>query len=168
MTELVGYAWWLLPANVVAWGLAHSLTGYAAHRMPEEWCRRDNVLTRIRKPERTQRRCRRVGVHRWKDSLPEAGALFEGGVSKRHLVGTSTEALTRFSSMTRRAEMAHWMAALVSPLFAVWNPAWIAGVMVVYGVGVNAPFIAVQRYNRARLLRLIDRRESRTELSASD
>lgn len=168
MTEFAGHPWWLLPANILAWGLAHSLTGYAAHRLPEEWCRRDNVLTRIRHPERTLRRCRRLGVHRWKDALPEAGAVFEGGVSKRHLVGTSTAALVQFSSMTRRAEMAHWTAALVSPLFVLWNPAWIAGLMVVYGVGVNAPFIAIQRYNRARLLRLIERRDSRAGLAASD
>ena len=65
--------------------------------------------------------------------------------------------------------MAHWMCLLVSPLFALWNPPWIAVVMVVYGVGINAPFIAIQRYNRARLLRLIARRESRaSEASASD
>ena len=165
---LAAYPLWLLPANIVAWGLAHSLTGYAAHRLSEERCRRDNVLTRIRNPARTERRCRRFGVHRWKDALPEAGAVFAGGVSKRHLVGSSTAGLTQFASMTRRAEMAHWMAALVSPFFALWNPPWIAAVMVVYGVGVNTPFIAIQRYNRARLLRLIARRESRdTDASAS-
>ena len=168
MTVLAAYPLWLLPANIVAWGLAHSLTGYAAHRLPEEWCRRDNVLTRIRKPERTERRYRRFGVRRWKDALPEAGAVFNGGVSKRHLVGTNTQGLIQFAAMTRRAEMAHWMAALVSPLFALWNPEWIAGVMVVYGVGVNAPFIAIQRYNRARLLRLVARRESRADPSATD
>ena len=168
MIVLAAYPLWLLPANIVAWGLAHSLTGYAAHRLPEESCRRDNVLTHIRKPERTECRCRRLGVHRWKDALPEAGAVFKGGVSKRHLVGTDTPGLIQFAAMTRRAEMAHWMAALVSPLFALWNPAWIAAVMVVYGVGIKAPFIAIQRYNRARMLRLIARRESRSEPSALD
>ena len=168
MTVLAASPFWLLPVNIVAWGLAHSLTGYAAHRLPEESCRRDNILTRIRNPERTERRCRRLGVHRWKDALPEAGAVFKGGVSKRRLVGTDTQGLNQFAAMTRRAEMAHWMAALVSPLFAVWNPAWIAAVMVAYGVGINTPFIAIQRYNRARLVRIVARRESRADPSATD
>lgn len=158
MMQIGGQPWWLLPVNIGAWGIVHAATGYVAHRLPDEWCARDNWLTHIRQPARTERRCRFLGVPRWKDSLPEAGAVFAGGVSKRHLLGTSDEALLRFAALTRRAEMAHWMALLAAPLFAFWNPAWIALIMVVYGVLVNAPFIAIQRYNRARLLRILSRR----------
>ena len=123
---LAGHPWWLLPIDIVAWGIAHAATGYAAHRLPARMCDRDNRLTRIRHPDRTERRCRFFGVPRWKDSLPEAGAFFAGGVSKRHLTGTGNDALREFASLTRRAEMAHWMAFLVAPLFALWNPPSIA------------------------------------------
>ncbi len=157
---LAGHPWWLLPIDIVAWGIAHAATGYAAHRLPARMCDRDNRLTRIRHPDSTERRCRFFGVPRWKDSLPEAGAFFAGGVSKRHLTGTGNDALREFASLTRRAEMAHWMAFLVAPLFALWNPPSIALLMVVYGALVNAPFIAIQRYNRVRVRRILSRREA--------
>jgi glycosyl-4,4'-diaponeurosporenoate acyltransferase len=152
------YPWWLLPVNVIAWGIAHSVTGYAAHRLPDRWCDRDNWLTRLRDPQRTERRCRFFGVRRWKDALPEAGAFFAGGVSKKHLTGTTDESLRQFAGRTRRAEMAHWMAFLVSPVFVLWNPLPIAVVMVAYAAAINAPFIATQRYNRVRVLRILSRR----------
>lgn len=158
MISLGGHPWWLVPVNIVAWGVAHAATGYAAHRLPQRLCDRDNWLTRIRHPARTERRCRSFGVPRWKDSLPEAGALFEGGVSKRHLTGTGNGALREFAARTRRAEMAHWMAFLIAPVFALWNPPSIALLMVVYGALVNAPFIAIQRYNRVRVRRILSRR----------
>jgi glycosyl-4,4'-diaponeurosporenoate acyltransferase len=139
----------LLLANVVWWALVHTATGYAAHRLPGERLDRDGWLLRVRSGE--VERYRRLGIRRWKDRLPEAGALFPGGTSKRH-VGTSLEVFVR---ETRRAEMAHWWAAAGGPVAALWNPPAGAVLMAAYGVGVNAPFIAIQRYNRARAERLL-------------
>lgn len=34
---------------------------------------------------------------------------------------------------------------------------WAAGLLIAYGVGVNLPFIAIQRYNRFRTQGLIER-----------
>lgn len=153
--------WWLLLANVAAWAFAHAATGYAAHRLPEAWCTRDGYLTRLRSPGRTERRCRLFRVSRWKDSMPEAGAFFAGGVSKKHLPGTSTAALVDFAALTRRAELGHWMALFCAPLFALWNPLHVVVLMVTYGVLVNAPFIAIQRYNRLRVARILTHRAGR-------
>ena len=65
---------------------------------------------------------RRWGIHRWKDRLPEAGALFAGGVSKRELPGRDADGLRTFVRETRRAELTHWWAMACSPLFLLWNP----------------------------------------------
>ena len=56
------------------------------------------------------------------------------------------------------------------PLFVLWNPPPIAAVMVAYGVLVNAPFIAIQRYNRARVSRVLRRgqRSASTAARRSD
>jgi glycosyl-4,4'-diaponeurosporenoate acyltransferase len=151
-------AWAMLVTDVVAWGVIHGGTGYIAHRLPESLCRRDTWLTRRRRFERSGRIWRTLRVHRWKDRLPEAGDTFRGGVSKRHLPGRDDQGLLEFAALTRRAEMGHWMAAAASPVFAIWNPPWIAIVMVCYGVAVNAPFIAIQRYNRLRVDAAIGRR----------
>ena len=156
----------LVGLNIVAWGAIHAGTGYLAHRLPESFCRRETWLTKLRWWERSGRVWKVLRVHTWKDRLPEAGDLFEGGVSKRSLPALDDAGLLQFAASTRRAEFGHWSAAACSPVFLVWNPLWISGVMVGYGLGVNAPFIAIQRYNRLRVSRLLARRASRRAASA--
>ena len=41
-------------------------------------------------------------------------------------------------------------------VFALWNPPLAAALLITYGVAVNLPFIAIQRYNRFRVAALID------------
>jgi glycosyl-4,4'-diaponeurosporenoate acyltransferase len=143
----------LIAVNVVAWAAIHSASGYAASKLPDRWLRHDRGLLRRRPFESDDFYRRRLRIHRWKDRLPEAGALFPGGVSKRHLPPAGSGGLERFALETRRGELAHWMAIVPAPLFAVWNPAPLGAVMVVYACAVNLPCIAVQRYNRLRIAR---------------
>ena len=158
--------WAMVGLDIVAWGAIHAGTGYLAHRLPATFCERDTWLTRLRGWEQSGRLWRILRVHSWKDRLPEAGDVFEGGVSKRSLPALDDAGLLQFAASTRRAEIGHWSAAVCSPIFLVWNPLWITGVMVVYGLAVNAPFIAVQRYNRLRVSRVLVRRASRRAASA--
>jgi glycosyl-4,4'-diaponeurosporenoate acyltransferase len=143
--------------DVGAWALIHSATGYAAHRVPLHRLQSDGWLLRLRRFEGDGRFYERLAIRRWKDALPEAGALFPGGVSKRRLPSPDAAGLQRFAAETRRAELGHWWAMAGGPLFALWNPPPIAAAMVAYGVLVNAPFIAIQRYNRARVSRALVR-----------
>ena len=143
--------------DVAAWALFHAATGYAVHRLPMHRLQRDNWLLRPRSFEQDGRFYERLGIRRWKDALPEAGDVFTGGMSKRELPGRGPTGLRRFAAETRRAELGHWSAMACGPLFVLWNPPLVAAVMVAYGVLINAPFIAVQRYNRLRIRRLLDR-----------
>ena len=138
--------------DAAAWAIIQVSAGYLAHRLPATRLDHDTWLTRGRRFEDEGRFYERFGVRRWKDRLPEAGAVFAGGVSKRH-VARSEEGLRAFAVETRRAEIAHWIPLAMSPLFVLWNRPLPAVLMVVYGVGFNMPFIAVQRYNRARVSR---------------
>lgn len=152
--------------DVVAWGVFHAATGYAAHRLGDERLGRDGVVLRQRAFERDGRFYRRrLRIHRWKDRLPEAGALFAGGVSKRQLPSADTAGLEQFVRETRRAELGHWWAMACSPLFVLWNPPLPAALLMGYGVLVNLPFILIQRYNRFRtqaILERLSRRGSRS------
>jgi glycosyl-4,4'-diaponeurosporenoate acyltransferase len=141
------------------WAVWSTLCGYGAHRIPGEYLARDNAVTRLRAFERDGRVYERVlRIKRWKDLLPEAGALFRGGVSKRHIGGHDREHLERFAAATRRAELAHYPILAFGPVFFAFNPWWLALVMVGYAVVANVPCILVQRYNRARLVRVLNRR----------
>ena len=65
------------------------------------------------------------------------------------------------SAETRRAEYGHWLAMAFAPVFALWNPLVGLVLMATYSVVVNAPFIAIQRYNRQRAQRVLTRRSQR-------
>ena len=144
--------------DVVAWGVFHATTGYAAHRLSDAWLDRDRRLLRLRGFESGGRWYRHwLRIDRWKDRLPEAGDLFTGGVSKRQLPGRDARGLQLFVRETRRAELAHWWAMCCGPVFVLWNPPFAAALLIGYGVLVNLPFIAIQRFNRARAVRLVDR-----------
>lgn len=144
--------------DVVAWGAFHAGTGYAAHRLGEPRLSRDSWLLAPRDFEVGGRWYRsRLRIHRWKDKVPEAGALFQGGVSKGRLPSYDVAGLEAFVRETRRAELAHWWAMGCGPLFVVWNPPLPAGLLITYGVAINAPFIAIQRYNRFRTQALLAR-----------
>jgi glycosyl-4,4'-diaponeurosporenoate acyltransferase len=148
-------AWGILLANIAGAAAIHTATGYTAHRLPLARLQRDGWLLRPRRIEDGGRLyARRLRIRRWKDHLPEAGALFAGGVSKRRL----TVDLERFVAETRRAEIAHWLALAGTPVFALWNPPIGVVLMTVYGVAANLPCIAVQRYNRPRAQRALARR----------
>ena len=137
-------AWAMLAANVVFWATVHTGTGYAAHRLPADRLQTDGWLLRVRLFE--PRLYEQLRVRRWKDRVPEAGALFVGGISKRHL----PDSIETFVVETRRAELAHWWALTAGPVSALWNPLLGVALMVAYGVAANAPFIVIQRYNRPR------------------
>jgi glycosyl-4,4'-diaponeurosporenoate acyltransferase len=143
--------------DVLAWGAFHTATGYAAHRLGDRRLSQDGWLLRPRRFESARWYRRRLRIHRWKDRLPEAGALFAGGLSKRHLPSYDVGGLQLFVRETRRAELAHWWALCCGPLFVMWNPPLAAGLLVGYGVVVNLPFIMIQRYNRLRLQGLLER-----------
>lgn len=156
------------PAVVVlvdsaVWAGWSLLVGFTASRVPAERLERDGWFTRPRAWERGGRAYARIGITRWKDRVPDAGAVFRGGTAKRSLVRRSDASLARFAAETRRAELVHWSVAAIAPLFVLWNPPRIFAVMVVYAVVANVPCVAIQRYNRARILRILERRAARRD-----
>lgn len=150
--------WGLIALNVGVWLGWSLLVGYGVHRIPASRFAHDNRLTRPRRFERNGHWYQdRLAIMRWKDRLPELGALFSGGFAKR-AVHRDRAHLERFVVETRRAEMVHWVAMAPVPVFALWNPPWAVAVMAVYALGANLPCLLVQRYNRLRLVRVLARR----------
>ncbi len=152
-----------IAVSSLMWVLIGLVTGWHYHRRPTEHFADDNWLTRPRAFEQGGRWYQRhLRIRSWKDKLPEKGDLFRGGFSKRHLTNRSTSHLQRFVVETRRAEMVHWSNLAAGPVFLIWCPPLLGGVMVVFGIVAHLPFITVQRYNRERLTTILARRAPAT------
>ncbi len=143
----------LAAVDALVWAAWSVVVGAGVHLLPDRWFERDTWLTRPRAFEAGGRLFERVHIRRWKDRLPDAGAVFAPGASKRALVGRSPAALARFALETRRAEYVHVAIAGLAPLFWLWNPVGLTAAMCAYALVANVPCIAIQRYNRARLAR---------------
>jgi glycosyl-4,4'-diaponeurosporenoate acyltransferase len=145
--------------NITAWaviqlGLAWAFTQMDASRFNE-----GGFLARTRNWERKGRVYERLfGIKRWKEMLPDGASWFSGGVTKARLQGKSADVLGQFAKETWRGELVHWFALLMLPLFCLWNPWWAVLVNAAYAVGANLPCILAQRYNRARLHRVLSRK----------
>jgi glycosyl-4,4'-diaponeurosporenoate acyltransferase len=157
-----------LVLDAAAWGVIHVLTGLLAHRRPASSLERDGLLPAQRAFEDDGRWYReKLRIDRWKDHLPEAGAFFPGGVSKRRLEA-GDDGLRLLVRETRRAELAHWWALAAAPLFVIGNPPVAVVLLIGYGVAFNLPFIAVQRYNRFRALALLASRSVASRVSPAE
>ena len=152
----------MVAIDVVAWAAIHTSTGYLVHRLPARTLNTDRWLWRQRAIERDGRIYTGVfRIKRWKRWLPEAGDIFSGGFNKASLHRLDTAYLGLYVRETRRAELGHWLAVALSPLFFVWNPPVVAAFMVlVYAPLTNGWCILSQRYNRIRLARVLSRRSA--------
>jgi glycosyl-4,4'-diaponeurosporenoate acyltransferase len=143
-------------ANVMFWPTWTVAVGWVAQRTPDVRFAHDDAVTRARPFERHGVVYREnLQIHRWKDRLPEAGAIC-GGFAKRSVSAGDVETLERFILETRRAEHAHWGMAAGALFTTLWNPWWAFGINATVGASSNLPCIAVQRYNRIRLRRAVD------------
>ncbi len=97
-------------------------------------------------------------ISHWKDRLPEIGTALGGPRSKRALGTTGSASLAGFQAETRRAEYVHWINIAAGPAFVAVLPALGAAAMTAFAVAVHLPFVLVQRYNRLRISRVLERR----------
>ena len=142
-------------AIVATWTLA---VGALAPRGPKRWFAAD------RGPLRLALRfgaapSNRALLLRLTHLLPEAGAAF-GGDSKRELAGNTVGHLEAHLAEGRRAEWVHWLSCL--SLIGVWLAgSWLISLAIsAITLLVNFTFIAVIRFNRSRINRVLERRRS--------
>ena len=153
MSELVLIAidvWFLVFVSVAA--------GFWATYWPDSWLQSDPFPLRLHGWE-SRELYRGLWVTTLAQRLPEAGSTF-GGHSKKRLFGSDALSLDRYLMEVRRGEWVHQISCLAAiPLF-FFNPWWLALLFLLAAVAVNSGFIIILRYNRIRLLMLLDRYRS--------
>lgn len=131
------------------------LTGLFAPRLPDKRLQRDQFLLRMW-PWETPMRYRRLRVPWFAARLPELGSAF-GGESKSTIPGREAEALHMYVRELRRAEIVHWVSFFTWVPLIFFNPWWLTLAFAVIVITGNALFLMVLRFNRARVVRLLNR-----------
>jgi glycosyl-4,4'-diaponeurosporenoate acyltransferase len=154
---------WTVLLDVAVWFAIHMGVVILMVSLPVRWFDPRTWLCRPRSWERGGRLYERVfRVRAWKHRLPDGAEILRWrGFPKQHLGQRSLGYLERFARETCRAEVTHLLTMAWAPAFFLWNPVWVGWLMVVYALAENVPLIIAQRYNRIRLLRILDRAAAR-------
>ena len=123
------------------------------HRIPYKsfaWERNGMIYTKLR-------------IQKWKDKVPDMSQYVKSAFRKKITVFRDSEYLDMLILETCVAEFVHFVLIFISPLFLIfmdsqWSWIW----MILYLLG-NVPFILIQRYNRPRLIRLMECQQVREE-----
>jgi glycosyl-4,4'-diaponeurosporenoate acyltransferase len=145
-------------ASAGLWLIGSVVIGAIANQLPDQLLRRgdrDQSDRRVEAPVRFYERW--LGIRVWKRWIPDAGNALPGGVRKASLARRDPPALQRLRLETRRAELVHWALWPIWMVTALWLPP--AGVLVnlIFATLFNLPCLLLQRYNRLRLGRTLNR-----------
>lgn len=147
---------WIIIIDIILWFIIHMSVAYIATILPLNNLNINSWLLKERKWEKSGKIYEDIfQIKKWKELLPDGSALFKKGFRKKRMTSLNPEYLQKFIIETGRAEIVHWIVILFSPIFFIWNYPWAGWVMIVYAIIANMPCILAQRYNRARLKKLL-------------
>ena len=102
----------------------------------------------------------RLRIQYWKDKVPDMSRYITKMFRKKITVMRSPEYLEDLIAETCVAEAVHWGLIFVSPIYMVLldGPLGAVGALL-FALG-NLPFVIIQRYNRPRLVLLMERQRT--------
>lgn len=158
LVELSGV--WLILLNAVVWVALHLGVAYLCCRIPIHRLDHRLWLFRTRDWEQGGSAYQTVlRIRKWKSLLPSGGPTLGADFSLAHVESHDRAYLQRWVTESCRAEITHWLVIVPVALFVLWNPPVGVAANVVYAVAANVPCILAQRYNRPRVLAILDRHE---------
>lgn len=138
--------------------LALSLLAHpVGQALPRRWFSGDRWPWTSAPFEKEGRFWRKLGVHRWKDKVPDMSRLL-GDMVKKQLAPDGKTDYALLVQETCVAECVHcWLVVLSVGMLFLWKSVWSWALWLVYNLLGNVSFILIQRYNRPRLLRLAEK-----------
>lgn len=144
--------------DVIAWVIFHLTIGYLCSRIPVDRLNPNQWLFQTFPWEKGGKIYDQIfHVRAWKHLIPNGSALYKGTFSIKHLASSNLEYLERWLKESVRAELCHWIMIVPGFLFFLWNSIGVGWAMVAYAILNNLIPIVMQRYNRPRIRRLIEK-----------
>jgi glycosyl-4,4'-diaponeurosporenoate acyltransferase len=143
---------YLLIAILVACPLLQAGAALVCLWIPDRWYAKDHAMFRLKRFEKDGKFYDRVfKISRWKKYLPDGGRY-----KKKHLRDLSVANLEKYVIESKRAELSHVWGLIPFVLFILFTPSYVWPLMAVYALLVNLPCWMAQRYNRPRVIRLLN------------
>lgn len=151
---------WRCALYLAAIGLLSAVAGL----LPRRWFHADRFPYRMYRWEKNGEIYEKLGVHRWKDKLPDISRFLPWMTKKQLSSAPSAAQAERLLQETCVAELVHYILSLLTFACAAIWPRWGLLLAVVYILVGHLPYIVIQRYNRPRFARmhaLLQMREAR-------
>lgn len=132
-------------------------------QLPKSWFLPDRFPYRCLAFEKEGRVYDRLHIRKWQNRIPDMSRIFPGLLPAKSLRdGQSQEKLERMIRETCVAECVHIFLAVAGfGCFCKWRSLTSLAMAILFALG-NLPFILVQRYNRPRLCRLLEKKKEKT------
>ena len=149
---------WTLFLDISVWVVIHLGFSYACSMIPLNKLNPGNCWYRIKNFEDEGNIYTGFfKIKKWKHFVPDGAELFKNSFPKKKLQSYSPEYLRIFTLETCRGELTHCLQILPAGIFFLWNIWWVGIIMIVYALCVNIPCILLQRYNRIRLQKVLEK-----------
>jgi glycosyl-4,4'-diaponeurosporenoate acyltransferase len=149
---------WIIFLDISVWALVHLGLSYLCSIIPLNKFNPENRWYRIKNFEdKGNIYAGFCKIKKWKHFVPDGAKLFKNGFPKKKLQSSSPEYLKMFMLETCRGELTHWLQILPAGIFFLWNIWWAGIIMIVYALCVNIPCLLLQRYNRARIQKVLEK-----------
>ena len=133
---------------------------FLGEKIPREKLHYDSFLFRCHAWEDEGRFYEKIGIQWWKTHTPDMSKFVKKAFPKQGGMKRDPESIRRLIQETCSAELVHWILICLSPVFVFMMKEWGVLAMVLYAIG-NMVSLIIQRYNRPRLVKLLQRIEKR-------
>lgn len=148
----------------ILWFILHMICVYICHKAPDRFYNPGFNLFTIKSYEKNGKIYEdRFKIKAWKNILPDGGSINSYGFEKRRIANRSVAYFEKFIIETKRAELIHWTGILTSTIFLLIYDFPLNILIYLIAIIIDIPFIMIQRYNRPRLIRLVQRERRSNE-----
>jgi hypothetical protein len=144
----------------ILWWVFQLIATLICLRIPDQYFNIHSYLYRMHRWERNGEVYETLlRVRAWKKYLPDAGALLMGSYDKTRLKNLERMNLEKFLIESCRAELTHLLPLSLFWVFGLFASAGITWLVFLYSLLANLPCMFVQRYNRPRIMRILQDRK---------
>ncbi len=150
----------VLVENLVLFALLSVIISFICAKIPQKIFSYRKWMFRERKWEKSGAIYQRIfKVKAWKRLLPELSDFIKSVLPKKYIKEFSSAYLSKYLMESCRAEFTHWNIIISSFVFCLWCEPKRSAMMILIAVALNMPYIIIQRYNRPRVIKMMEQME---------